>query len=577
MTPALNTLLRAREPEPGLLNLPAPIPSSSRGWRPGVYTYTHSTPSPPQSSPPQSSPPQSSPPQSSPPQSSPPSPASQQPPPQQPPSQQPSPQQPAPQQPPPQQPPASQSLQPPSSSSTNSGGTTAPPNSAGEPEQSGNTGVGSPSQNSAGNQSAGSSGNVSQPGGNFSSSSGPPEAVNPGDPAGEQSLPLNNVEGPPSNSVVSSNVVGASTPSMEATKATNLPPTLAGASGLSYVTSSGSDVNGSSGIGPTPGTTSINKTSSGGPKSHISAGALGGIIAVVVIGCLSLAFLVLRKRYQRRKAERQVEWLSGFVSDPDMQQRVRSMRSSWGTPVNHGSVPFRNSTGSSELSGEWEIASNTVSYDFGRSDSGAPVLPMPVHSPAGDRSFSQEDPFSDFSPSPQPLRTMESLPIRFSLISSGSLEGDPFDDAHAYTDSSHNHDSKSPVSAMTFGHNASPIMSASGTQGHFPMPPTTPVSSSSLLDANSPTGLQAPRMQITFPDSPVSPVFAASGSSSYPRRAYVKIQFQPSQERSDEIRLNLGDHVTVISVYEDGWGFVQQMENHDRGLVPLMCLEIDNP
>lgn len=313
----------------------------------------------------------------------------------------------------------------------------------------------------------------------------------------------------------------------------------------------------------------------------MSSGAIAGIVATVLIVCAAFVFVVLRKRHKRRKDERRVEWINGYVSNdsPDMVQR-NSMRSSWGTPVEHRfsiTNPFRWSTGDSPAGSEEGVFHDAGSpYMYDHSSTGAPVLPMPVHSPTDERSRSPEDPFSDIATAPQPLKRMSSLPIRISLISNGSDARDPFDDVHEYRTDDHESVPESAISSATFGH-GSGLGSANGTQAHFPMPPPTAGSASTVFAIGSPTELLTPGILISFPDSPISPTFAASGTSSYPRRASVKQRFQPSQERRDEVGLERGDQVSVVSIYEDGWAFIQREKNNERGLVPLTCLEIDNP
>jgi Variant SH3 domain len=170
---------------------------------------------------------------------------------------------------------------------------------------------------------------------------------------------------------------------------------------------------------------------------------------------------------------------------------------------------------------------------------------------------------------------MSSLPIRISLLSTGSGNRDPFDDINGYKADEHASDSE--ISSATFGHRAD-ANNGIGAEANFPLPPTSAGSTPTVYAIGSPADLlQPPGILISFPDSPVSPTFAASGTSSYPRRASVKQPFQPSHERGDEVPLVKDDLVSVISVYEDGWAFVQNEKSNARGLAPLNCLEIDNP
>jgi len=394
-------------------------------------------------------------------------------------------------------------------------------------------------------------------------------------------LPLNNAAADPSNGdeSPSNGVGGVSVQSPVATNVSGVPITPAGSQGSSGP--SHAIVGGSSGTGPSGGSdgnpgTDGNSTPSSGSHSHLTAGAIGGIVAVVVIVCTVLAFVILRNRYKRRKDDRRVEWINGYISDgkgSDMLQRADSKRSSWGTPIEHRiSNPFRRSLTDSPTDFEEGFFHDTSSptrssspYQYTR-DSAAPVLPMPVHSPTEDRSRSPEDPFSDVMATAQPIRRMSSLPIRVSLISSQSGGPDPFDDVHEYSVEDHDSIPDTAVSSATFGR---------GFKAHFPMPPPTAASSATVFTTQRDT-LQTPGICITFPDSPISPTFAAAGTSSYPRRASVTRSFLPSQERRDEVQLDLGDLVTVVSVYEDGWAFIQREKNNERGLVPFTCLEMDN-
>ncbi|KAF8527535.1 hypothetical protein BU17DRAFT_81737 [Hysterangium stoloniferum] len=298
-------------------------------------------------------------------------------------------------------------------------------------------------------------------------------------------------------------------------------------------------------------------------SSHLSSAAVGGIIAIILLISIILGLIFVRRRYKRRQEERRVTWIQGVSGDgsPLMTERM-SVRSSWGTPVERGS---------------WDRLSGLDVFAHNIQQTSGPVLPMPVHSPIDIRSNSPEDPFADTPTSPQPLKRMSSLPIRISLISSGSQ--DPFDDMYQpRTQGIEPTQLSIPVGAIYQPGLSTPVAS----QAHFPIPPETPTSAYTIYAIGSPTEmepashLKTPAISISFPDSPVSPTFAAYGTSSYPRRASVKQKFQPSNERKDEVLVEEGDAVSVVSIYADGWAFVQREKDQERGLVPLNYLEMDN-
>jgi len=288
----------------------------------------------------------------------------------------------------------------------------------------------------------------------------------------------------------------------------------------------------------------------------------------------------MRQRYIKRRKERQVRWLSGTISqtgEPEMGQRI-SVRSSWGTPIERpisdGTrwlTPF-SSDDQNHIDTDHDI---TPGLPITTSDAMAPVLPMPAISPV--RSRSPEDPFADIPAPPRPLKSLASLPIRISLISTGSetQSQDPFDDSNARTPPADGASQEfKHISAATFGHGKG-FHLVNNSQANFPMPPSTAASTQTTFVVGNPNEhLQTPTMP-TFPDSPVSPSFASfNGPTSFPRRASVKYGFQPSQERRDEVHLEKGDAVSIVSVYEDGWAFIQREKNSERGLVPLNCLDI---
>jgi hypothetical protein len=312
----------------------------------------------------------------------------------------------------------------------------------------------------------------------------------------------------------------------------------------------------------------------------------------VVIGLVFVFFL--RKRHMQRRHERRVTWMNGTIDPPDMVQQRGSVRSSWGTPVERRVsevAPWVSPPPSTEGHGEDPFsAANFVV------PASAPVLPMPVVSVT--RAHSPEDPFTDAQAVPKlrPLKRLSSLPIRISLLSSGSRSPslDPFDDvndilagisgrtADAAGTGGESDKKSGRVSAATFGHNTSSHPVAS-SRANFPLPPSSSITPTptqtvfALSHSPSPDHLQTPVMPSMFPDSPVSPTFGSDGTVANYRRASVKSGFQPSAERRDELRLEAGDRVNVVSVYEDGWAFVHRERNNERGLVPLTCLQLDEP
>lgn len=314
-----------------------------------------------------------------------------------------------------------------------------------------------------------------------------------------------------------------------------------------------------------------NPTSSGatGSKSNVGGVAAGIVVSLVALALIACILFFLRRRHQRKQAERRVTWISGFVDgqEPDMVERS-SIRSSWGTPI--------------ERLTSWARTSNEDPFAFDASQNALPVLPQPVHSPPDVRrphSASPEvpeNPFSDVPGNAQDSlhlpQVPSTLPIRLSLISAGSCQ-DPFDDANRTVEPIGNSNNGRTTSEQYApGHGP--------TQANFPMPPSTPASVKSGIAIGSPSDLGhrkellAPSITFSFPDSPISPTFASPDTASYLHRVSVKHDFRASQARSDEVHLEKGEEVNVVSVYEDGWAFVQREKDNERGLVPLNCLDL---
>lgn len=314
-------------------------------------------------------------------------------------------------------------------------------------------------------------------------------------------------------------------------------------------------------------------TSSGatGSKSHAGGIAAGITVSLITVALIACILFFLRRRHQRKQADRRVTWITGFVDGqaPDMVERS-SIRSSWGTPIERLT---------------WARTPNDDPFVRDFSQNTLPVLPLPVHSPLDvgrpDSASPEvpENPFSDVPANAQgslhPCQVPFTLPIRLSLISAGSCQ-DPFDDVNRTAEPISNSDGGQTtfeLNSKTTGHGPS--------QANFPLPPSTPASVKSGIAIGSPSDLgphkellATPSMTFSFPDSPISPTFASPDTASYPHRVSVKHDFRASQARSDEIHLEKGEEVNVVSVYEDGWAFVQKEKDNERGLVPLNCLDL---
>ncbi|KAL7751880.1 hypothetical protein RI367_002880 [Sorochytrium milnesiophthora] len=98
-------------------------------------------------------------------------------------------------------------------------------------------------------------------------------------------------------------------------------------------------------------------------------------------------------------------------------------------------------------------------------------------------------------------------------------------------------------------------------------------------EITTPAATQALRSAPLEPQPASEATLAAEQDPLAPSVTNVQVQgpraanahFIPSQ--SDEIALNVGDVLTVLAVYSDGWAFVRNTSAGTQGLVPITCID----
>jgi hypothetical protein len=73
---------------------------------------------------------------------------------------------------------------------------------------------------------------------------------------------------------------------------------------------------------------------------------------------------------------------------------------------------------------------------------------------------------------------------------------------------------------------------------------------------------------VVIQHTPPTPI-AAVGAVSVVKRTFV-----PSLP--DELSINNGDQVRVLSVYDDGWALCEKVSSGEKGVVPQECLDTAN-
>jgi len=313
--------------------------------------------------------------------------------------------------------------------------------------------------------------------------------------------------------------------------------------------------------------TFLTSTKNSSKSSGVNVGEIGGIIAAIFVLFIIISFIILRWLAIRRRKE-QVRWMEVDTGsrDPELGE-IFSVRTSWWSTI----------TPPGDTDEKWPPPRDqprTVSPARSTSD----VAPVVVIPPT--RTHSPEDPFSDSAAAtaPEPSQTLLALPLRISLISPRSETEDPFDDSNATTSATGYIDSLQEQQQVSVNRRRINNIGGSRTssEANFPIPPST-VPSSQL-----PPNIGKPGVDLHIPDSSItqSPLDLPVASTfeifnhTYPRQTSAKQTFYPSQEMPDEITLEEGDAVRIVTVYEDGWAFVQKMKGNGRGLVPLICLDV---
>jgi len=348
------------------------------------------------------------------------------------------------------------------------------------------------------------------------------------------------------------------------------PGGLNGSGNVVFTTVSGvkSEVTGlphlSSGDGPTSETGNglVNGDGDGSGDGTNSSGGrrlgTGIIAAIVVFGVLVLALLLflLRKRVKRRRTVQRTRWLSSDEKGPRT-----TLRSSFGD--------LRAST----FGYQPDDGNDTSST---KSNSGPFSDKMAVPTPASENPFDPrvaEVTHPEITPPAIAVHSTGRRSSRNSQFSIGSSESGGTDSSEAQWVEIHHGvgylDNISPTDQFRL---PSPISVRPFTPTEswlFPKPPNSRVTS--IVMSRESRGSLVPD---PFADPVPQPSY-----SGFPPVEMVMRTFEP--EAGDELAVEIGDEVSVLRVFNDGWGRVKVLKRNGsaegvqelEGLIPIDCLK----
>ena len=302
--------------------------------------------------------------------------------------------------------------------------------------------------------------------------------------------------------------------------------------------------------------------SGGGGNPSDDGGMSPGVIAAIVIGViLALALLVcfLRKRTKKRRATQRRRWLSRGEKGPR-----DTLRSSFGDLR-------ASSLGHHSEDGHDNLDSNGYSGPF--SDTMTAPFPGLLPPPSPTLQMTQVT-YTDIAPLPAALHSIGRRSSRsslFSIGSAGSYGTDSSDgqwsricpDVRWSENGESDPTGQSPLPSPTSIRTSVPSRSWS-----FPKPPTSRAASLARNDESKGFLNLDP-----FAD-PVS----QQPPAGFSLVEMVTTAFQP--KAADELAVEVGDVVTVLNVFDDGWGKVKVLRRNGitegvealEGLVPMDCL-----
>jgi hypothetical protein len=310
---------------------------------------------------------------------------------------------------------------------------------------------------------------------------------------------------------------------------------------------------GGDGNDPTSGNGNGNETGSGTDSSGGGGLGSGTIAAIVICGILISLLLLffLRKRVKKRRAAQRTRWLSTDEKGPRT-----TLRSSFGD-LRASTFGYRSDDGNDcgPFSDRMAAASPTPSDPFNPQMTRVThpgIIPpaIAVHS-AGRRS---------------------SRNSQFTIGSSGSDETDVSDfqwvevrSRVGYIDKASPTDQSrlpSPISVRPF----TPTESWS-----FPKPPNSRVTSLSINSGS----------RVSLVPNPFYDPVAQRFPSGFPPKPVERVVKTFDREAVDELVVEIGDEVSVLSVFDDGWGRVKVLRRNGstegvwglEGLIPIDCLK----
>ena len=302
--------------------------------------------------------------------------------------------------------------------------------------------------------------------------------------------------------------------------------------------------------------------SGGGANPSGGKGSGPGVIAAVVIGAaLALALLVffLRKRAKKRRAAQREHWLSRGENDSR-----NTLRSSFGD-LRASSFGYLSEDGHDNLDGNGYSGpfSDTMAVPF-------PGLP-PAISPIPQMT---QVTYTDITPLPTALHSIGRRSSRNSMFSIGSAGSGGTDSSDGQWSQicpdvrwSENGESRStdqaPLPSPTSIRTSVPSRSWS-----FPKPPTSRAESPARGDESKGFLNLDPFADPAQHPPPVG----------FSQVEMVTTAFE--SKAPDELGVHVGDVVSVLSVFDDGWGKVKVLRRNGiakgveglEGLVPMGCL-----